>query len=266
MSVRWISKVLEESAHSGTELLVLLVLADYSHDDGTSYPGIPALARKCRMSGRNVNYILNALKASGELAVFTNQGPKGTNRYRIVLPVSDGQPLQPGSGLKAASPLKDTSPLNAVAPLKPASSTPEAGFPEPLKPTSDEPSLNRYEPSEGQKPKLPTCPHEVLKSLYHEALPELPAVRMMGAKRKEALTKFWKFIFTEPRSNGTPRAETVEQAIEWSRGYFERARDNDFVMGRAGRTGEHSNWQCSLDYLLTERGMSQVIEKTAVPA
>lgn len=37
MSVRCISQVLDASGHAGTELLMLLVLADYSDDDGNSY-------------------------------------------------------------------------------------------------------------------------------------------------------------------------------------------------------------------------------------
>lgn len=134
MSVRCITQVLDLSQHAGTELLMLVVLADYSDDDGNSYPGVASLARKCRMSPRNANYILNALQASGELRVLKNEGPKGTNRYRLMLrALGESQPL------KAAAPLKRTSPLKAAAP------TPEAGFSKPLKPTSDEPSLNRQE-------------------------------------------------------------------------------------------------------------------------
>jgi hypothetical protein len=136
MSVRCITKVLDSSRHAGTELLMLVVLADYSDDEGNSYPAVASLARKCRMSPRNGNYILSALQASGELRVLKNEGPRGTNRYRIMLD-SLGPPMQP------ASPLKRAAPLKASSPLKPASPTPEAGFPKPLKPASDEPSLNR---------------------------------------------------------------------------------------------------------------------------
>jgi hypothetical protein len=135
---------------------MLVVLADYSDDQGNSYPGVASLARKCRMTSRNANYILNALQASGELRVLKNEGPKGTNRYRIVLAQLGGSnPLKPTSPLKDVSPLKpaslppeaDFTPKFGV-PLKPTSSTPEVGFPKPLKPTSPEPSLNRHEPSD----------------------------------------------------------------------------------------------------------------------
>lgn len=136
MSVRCLTHVFEKSGHAGSDLLMLLALADYSDDDGNSYPAVPTLARKCRMTSRNANYILKALQDSGELRVLKNQGPKGTNRYRILL-----------SQLGLSKPLKQASVLKATSPLKPTSRTPEAGFLKPLKPLSDEPSLNRHEPS-----------------------------------------------------------------------------------------------------------------------
>lgn len=143
MSVRCIDKVLNGSRHAGTELLMLVVLADYSDDDGNSYPAVASLARKCRMSSRNANYILNALQASSELRVLKNQGPRGTNRYRIMLNALGAETLKP------------TSPLKSSSPLKPTSATPEAGFPKPLKPTSDEPSLNRQEPAQTESDDSP---------------------------------------------------------------------------------------------------------------
>ena len=97
MSVRCIGAVLDASQHAGTELLMLVVLADYSDDGGNSYPAVASLARKCRMSSRNANYILSSLQASGELRVLKNQGPAGTNRYRIMLDRLGLQPLKPAS-------------------------------------------------------------------------------------------------------------------------------------------------------------------------
>lgn len=266
MSVRCISEVLERSGHSGTELLMLVVLADYSDDSGNSYPSVASLARKCRMSGRNANYILSALQASGELRVMKNEGPKGTNRYRIVLgALGQSAPLKPASPHRDAEALKPASPLKNSSPLKPASATPEAGFPKGVKPTSDEPSLNRQEPSDTslRSSKLPLCPHQAIVELYHEALPELSRVKLMGEPRKKALGSFWKWVFTEKRSDGTPRARTAEEALDWIKAYFERARTNDFLMGLTERTGSHAGWKCDLDFLLTEKGKRQVIEKGA---
>jgi hypothetical protein len=110
--------------------------------------------------------------------------------------------------------------------------------------------------------KLETCPTEKIVQLYNQTLHELPSVKLMTDKRKKAIGKFWRFVLTSKKSDGKPRAENSEQALDWIDAYFLRVLENDFLMGKTGRTGEHSKWQCDLDYLLTDKGMTQVIEKT----
>ena len=134
MSVRCITHVLDKSVHAGTDLLMLIVLADYSDDEGNSYPAVASLARKCRMKPRNANYILKSLQESGELRVLKNEGPKGTNRYRIMLASLGAKPLQP------------IAPLQRTAPLQHSAPTPATQCAKPLQPIADEPSLNRQEP------------------------------------------------------------------------------------------------------------------------
>jgi len=285
MSVRCISKVLEESAHAGTALLMLVVLADYSDDEGNSYPSVASLARKCRMTGRNAGYILNALQASGEVRVLRNEGPRGTNRYRIVLSALGRHPLKAPSPLKGAAPLKTSSPNAHEAGFipeepftpKPNSGNLEAGFLEPLKPTADEPSLNRQEPSYtsvAAQPRrkrnavgsIPTCPKHAIVDLYHEVLPELPRVKFMTKDRERSIPKFWRWVITSTKSDGSRRAVDTAEALEWFRGYFGRTRDNDFLMGRTTRGASHEGWRCDFDFLMSERGMKQVIEKTGEAA
>jgi hypothetical protein len=110
--------------------------------------------------------------------------------------------------------------------------------------------------------KQATCPTEKIVQLYNQTLHELPSVKLMTDKRKKAISKFWRFVMTSKKSDGQPRAENSEQALDWIEAYFLRVLENDFLMGKTGRTGEHSKWQCDLDYLLTDKGMTQVIEKT----
>jgi hypothetical protein len=110
--------------------------------------------------------------------------------------------------------------------------------------------------------KLPTCPTQEIIDLYNKILPELPAVRIVNDKRKRDAKKFWHFVLTSEKSDGTPRASTAEQALEWIGSYFLRAKDNDFVMGRIHKSGEHANWIGDFDYLMTDKGITQVIEKT----
>ncbi len=113
-------------------------------------------------------------------------------------------------------------------------------------------------------PDLPSCPYDAIVAAYHEVLPELPAVRVVkpGGDRQRAIAGLWKWVMTSTRGDGARRASTIEEGVAWFRNYFNRARDNDFVMGREGRGAGHENWEADLDYLCTERGMKRVIEKT----
>lgn len=124
------AKVWEGSRHSGSELLMLLALADFSDDGGSSFPAVSTLARKCRMQPRNANYILKALQASGELQVRPNEGPNGTNRYRIVLAA-----LQPVAGVQSG------------AGVQRVARTPAMECAKPLQPSADKPPMNHHEPS-----------------------------------------------------------------------------------------------------------------------
>lgn len=84
MSVRTMARVWADSKHAGSELLMLLAIADFADDDGNAYPAVPTLAAKCRTTPRHANRLLSALRASGELEVRINEGPRGTNRYRVM--------------------------------------------------------------------------------------------------------------------------------------------------------------------------------------
>lgn len=126
------------------------------------------------------------------------------------------------------------------------------------------PTPKEKKPTASSPAKLPTCPASDLIDLYHSILPSLPAVRLETESRKRALRKTWEWVLTSHKHDGTPRATNREEALAWFRSYFERASENDFLMGRTPRSGEHQNWKCDLDFLLTERGMKHVIEKTHV--
>lgn len=114
--------------------------------------------------------------------------------------------------------------------------------------------------------KLPTCPTQAVIDIYHESLPELPAVKLMNEQRKKAIAGFWKFVLTSKKTDGTPRALTDTEALGWISDYFARARENDFLMGRGAKQDGHAGWQCDLDFLMTDKGKKHVIEKTRIAA
>lgn len=130
--------------------------------------------------------------------------------------------------------------------------------------SSSSSSSNIEEPngSVGAADRLPRCEAQPVVDLYHDTLPELPRVRLMTDGRRKAISAFWRFVMTSKKSDGTPRATNAEEAMAWIRGYFGRARDNDFLMGRGHKAPGHEGWQCDFDFLLTEKGKKHVIEKT----
>jgi hypothetical protein len=113
---------------------------------------------------------------------------------------------------------------------------------------------------------MPACPSARLVDLYHERLPELPRVRLMTDARSKALQRRWRWVLTSRREDGQPRACDAGQAVDWFDRFFERARSSDFLMGRGGRGAGHEGWQCDLDFLLSDKGLKLVVEKTAVAA
>lgn len=111
---------------------------------------------------------------------------------------------------------------------------------------------------------IPVCPFDEIVSVYHSVLPELPGVRVMkpGGPRHKAIQALWTWVLTSERSGGARRATTSEEGIAWLRNYFNRARSNDWIMGRTPRGVGHENWEADIDYLCSESGMKRVIEKT----
>lgn len=127
------------------------------------------------------------------------------------------------------------------------------------KPTASHPA------GPGKTPSVP-CPYQAIVDAYHEALPSLPRVKLMPAKRQAAIRKVWGWVLSSRKSDGTRRATTADEALDWLRGYFGHASKNDFLMGRSSRSAEHAGWQCDLDFLLTDRGLKHVIERTTEQA
>ncbi|MGJ7611124.1 MULTISPECIES: hypothetical protein [unclassified Variovorax] len=146
--------------------------------------------------------------------------------------------------------------------------TPLPGFEEP--PPSSSSSSSSSNTSGANAPsstaRLPTCHPDQVVAIYHEVLPELPGVRVMDKAREKAIRERWQWVLSSTKPDGTRRATTAEEAFEWFRSYFLRARENDFLMGRTPRSGEHANWKPDIEYLMKSSGLKQVLEKTNLEA
>jgi hypothetical protein len=67
MSVHITSAVWKQSKAAGSQLLVLLSLADQAHDDGICWPSVGNIAGRCRLSERTVHRLLAELEDMGEI-------------------------------------------------------------------------------------------------------------------------------------------------------------------------------------------------------
>ena len=113
-----------------------------------------------------------------------------------------------------------------------------------------------------KRPSTPACPYSAIVDLYEHHLDMLPKVSDITAPRKKALRDLWAWILKSTRRDGSRRAETAEQALTWLNTYFETAALNDFITGKTPRSAGHQNWKADIDYLISSRGMKQVMEKT----
>jgi hypothetical protein len=138
------ARVWAASRHSGTELLMLLAIADFADDDGNAYPSVSRLALKCRMKPRNANYVLAALRNSGELQVVRNAGPGGANRYRIVFSAMEG--------------VQELARVHNVAGVQGNAATPAPRCASPLQLAADKPSEKHQEPSNTPEPRRARIP------------------------------------------------------------------------------------------------------------
>lgn len=97
MSIKVMTWVWDHSRAKGSQHHVLLAIADCASDDGSNaFPSIAELMRKTRLSERAVQYALKGLVVLGELFVSSNGGPRGCNRYRVIMtgPVQDQHPAE----------------------------------------------------------------------------------------------------------------------------------------------------------------------------
>ena len=86
MSIHVMDWVWRNAPGKGSDLLLLLAIADYAHDDGNgAWPSVETLARKTRLSERAVQYGLRHLETGGAILVHEKEGPRGANIYQVIM-------------------------------------------------------------------------------------------------------------------------------------------------------------------------------------
>ena len=110
--------------------------------------------------------------------------------------------------------------------------------------------------------KIANCEYQKVIDVYHECLPELSKARLLTKARERLIKQRWNWILTSKKPDGERRATNAQEALVWFENYFNRVRDNDFLMGRVKQSNDHKNWKCDIDFLMEDRGLKHVIEKT----
>ena len=242
MSIRVMSKVWEHSRQSGSHLLMILAIADFSDDDGRAYPSVPTLAKKCRMQPRNANVILAALRKSGELEIRVGDGPHGTNLYRVL-------------------PLQALAPLQSIAPLQALTSPPAKACSLPLQPVAPKPSVNHQEPSSSLSPRKSRKPEAVpvkkIVALYHEHFPSGHGVTKLSKKRMDSIAARYREIrqgdYRPVDQSAEKRDET--QALLFFVNYFQFCESLDWCCSREPMGGKL--WRASIDNLMGAEFMAK---------
>ena len=169
MSIKIMNYVWEHSKQKGTELLLLLALADFADDSGDCYPSINRLAKKARTGERNTQKLLRKLETAREITIHETAGIETghgkTNRYTVhTRRVNSSTPGEQ----------QDTARVNARTPLGVNSSSPKPSV-EP----SVEPSVSMTAPLKKTAVRTKRrCPHHPFPA--HPLLPSAAAQRTTG--------------------------------------------------------------------------------------
>lgn len=83
MSVKIMSLVWERAPYSSGSLLVLLALADWSNEEGISWPSMETLATKTRIERRSAQRIVRQLASDGYIKIEEGGGRGKQHRYII---------------------------------------------------------------------------------------------------------------------------------------------------------------------------------------
>lgn len=244
MSIRKMSEVWEKSGFGGSELLLLVAIADFSDDDGKAWPSIPVLAQKIRMSERNVQRLIAKLVEGGELAVERGHARGGCNLF-LVMP-EGGDKLSPGvtSCHRGGDKGVTGGVTSRVFPI-------------------GEPSVNHQttsSPRQAEAAAAVPCPVEQLVASYHRLLPNNPKCKVINANRSAAIRARWREaagLSCKPFGYAT----TADGIRAWN-AFFEVCADSEFLTGRSPRRDgdRRPPFLADIDFLFSPSGFARCLE------
>lgn len=116
MGFEAVKAVLANSATSGSDRLVLMVLASHADDSLICWPGRDLLCRETAMSERNLKYCLRRLEEMGEIETKRGMGRGNLTVYKVVVAQRKGQstaPFMPADDLDTPAQAEPESSMNA---------------------------------------------------------------------------------------------------------------------------------------------------------
>jgi hypothetical protein len=97
------------------------------------------------------------------------------------------------------------------------------------------------------KTETPNCPHDEIRALYHDKLPELPPVLSWHEERQKFLRARW-------------REKPERQNLQWWSEFFDRVSRSDFLMGRTPSQNGKKPFKADLEWLVRPRNFAKIIE------
>lgn len=138
--------------------------------------------------------------------------------------------------------------------------SPDSLIPDSLIPDSLIGDIEAYAsvPGKPATPAKPACPAEEIVSLYHEAMPDNPKVRVLNDARRKTIRARWKeaaSLRCKPFGYSSR-----EDGLEAWRRFFEICAESEFLTGRAPAQPGKPPFVADIDFLMSPSGFAKCLE------
>lgn len=270
MSVKLTAYVWDGCAPSGmkiTSVAIMARLADFSSDEGVSWPSIATIARQIGAGPSTVRAAIRKLEADGWLkSTARRKGNRNTsNMYQLNVkmlremanshaPESDTSKSDSSNSdaSKSGAIVSDASKSDAPDSSQKGSFHPPESGDDPLVNSTNDPSVKKTngQPASPGDPQQSRLDYHSILSAYHKILPEMSAVAEFTDSRRDKLKTFWrKFGFTHERWEAYLRY--ISENCRW------------MCENRVDESKGHTWRKKNFDYLITERCYVAVKEERA---
>lgn len=199
----------------------MLAIADRADDRGNAWPSVPDIMRRTQLGERAVQAgIIEAAKL-GELEVGYQEGPKGCNRYRIVMvrPPAISAGAQGSHPASSAPPQylrgSESSQVNGQYPADSAppaiSAPPQISTATPAN-SADEPSIEPSEPKASRPRRDLNAGREDVERLCAHLADRISA----NGYEQPDITKAWRDAARLMLDADKRREDQIRKAIDWS--------------------------------------------------